>query len=175
MNHEYRLYTASKGREDGEFSPANDPSRNSQHAWAAIVEDLEGHALWSSEELPAEFAEGYAAKGHFHAVLAVLPHVPENSLCWIVGPANSPLYWPFKPTHEGKPSATPWRKTNGKPYKEEAIIREIYRAATERGIELMWREPQESHEQEQLFVAGDKAAQRRDDAEEASKKPDHKF
>lgn len=175
MNHEYLLYTASKGREAGVFSPADDPSRNSQHAWAAVVEDLEGNALWSSQELPAEFTEGYADKGHFYAVLAAVPHVPENSACWIVAKEKSPLYWPFKPTHEGKPSATPWRKNSGKPYKEEAIIREIYRTATKRGVELMWREPQGSHEEEQMKVAEDKAEQRRDDAEEVSQKPEDKF
>lgn len=175
MNHEYRLYTASKGRPSGPFTPADDPSRNSQHAWAVIVEDLEGNTLWSSEELPAEFTEGYADKGHFYAVLAALPHVPENSVCWLIAKEKSPLYWPFKPSHEGKPSAKPWRKANGKPYKETDIIREIYRAATERGIELMWREPQGPHEEEQMEVAEKKAEQLKDDAEKASQKPEHKF
>ncbi len=175
MNREFRLYTASKGRSSGLFTPANEPSRNSQHAWAVIVEDLEGNTIWSSEELPAEFTEGYPDKGHFYAALAALPHLPENSVCWIVAKEKSPLYWPFKPTHEGKPNETPSRNSKGEFHKPESLIREIHRAATERGIELMWREPQGSHEQEQLFVAGDKAAQRRDDAEEASKKPDHKF
>lgn len=175
MNNEYRLYTASVGRSRGAFLPADKAGSITQHAWAAIVEDLEGHALWSSEELPAEFTEGYADKGHFYAVLAALPHIPENSVCWLIAKEKSPLYWPFKPTHDGKPSATPWRKTNGKPYREEAIIREIHRRATERGIELMWREPQRSREQEQMNVAGDKAAQCRDDAEEACQKPDDKF
>ncbi len=175
MNHEYRLYTASKGRSSGPFAPANDPSRNSQHAWAAVVEDPEGNALWSSEELPAEFTEGYADKGHFYAVLAAVPHVPENSACWLIGQPMKTLYWPFKPTPEGKPSLTPWRKPKGEPYKEEVIIREIYRTATDRGIELMWREPQGSHEEEQMNVAEGMAGERRDDAEEASKKPEHKF
>lgn len=175
MNREFRLYTASKGRGSGLFTPANDPSRNSQHAWAAIVEDLEGNTIWSSEELPAEFTEGYPDKGHFYAVLAALPHLPENSVCWLVAKEKSALYWPFKPTHEGKPSPTPWLKADGKRYKPESLIREIHRAATERGIELMWREPQGSHEQEQLCVPGDKAVQRRDDAEEASQKPEDKF
>jgi len=175
MNHGFRLYTASKGRSSGPFTPANDPSRNSQHAWAAIVEDLEGNTIWSSEELPAEFTEEYADKGHFYAVLAALPHVPENSVCWIVAKDKSPLYWPFKPTHEGKPSPTPWCKANGKLYTEKAIIREIHRTATKRGVELMWREPHGSHEEEQMTVAEDKAEQRRDDAEEASQKPDDKF